>query len=477
MARRGDAASICVAAAVARLAVARPVTLLARVAVMLLACSGSVRAQTQEQEADRIPGIPEESIAVNFPRDFGDPGGVRSALAGRGVTYGINYIGDVLSNPVGGFEQGTRYMGRLEFQLAVDMEKTIGWDGLTFFTNGYQIHGQSISGLNLGVLMPVSFIEALPSTRLFELWLQQELMGENLTLRVGQLSADSEFLISEGASAFLNASWGWPSILGINLPDGGPSYPLGAPAARLAFNPNDTLGFLIGVFSGDPANDCEDLPQVCNPNGLDFPFSQPLLLYEGAIKYNQGEGELAGTLKLGAWRYFGSFLPQSVGNNGLPIGLVPVPDERAENVYGFYAILDQMVYRLPGSGDPRGISVFGRYMTTPSEGNMTETYWEAGLTFNGLLDARPHDMLGIGFAYIGVSSQIIDYNKEQGFPVIPSFEGMLEISYTAQLMQGLTLQPDFQYFWNPGGHTGNPDDPAVATPNAAVLGLRTTINY
>ena len=52
---------------------------------------------------------------VNFPRDFGDPGGVRSALAGRGVTYGINYIGDVLGNPVGGFEQGTRYIGRLEF--------------------------------------------------------------------------------------------------------------------------------------------------------------------------------------------------------------------------------------------------------------------------------------------------------------------------------------------------------------------------
>ena len=477
MARRGDAAGIRIAAVARRLAVARPGTLLATLAVALLVCSGSARAQTQEQEADRIPGIPAESIAVNFPRDFGDPGGVRSALAGRGITYGVNYLGDVLGNPVGGFEQSTRYIGRLEFQLAVDMEKAIGWNGLTFFTNGYQIHGQSISALNLGVLMPVSFIEALPSTRLFELWLQQELMGENLTLRVGQLSADSEFIISQGASAFLNGSWGWPSILGINLPDGGPAYPLAAPAARLAFNPNDTLGFLIGVFSGDPANDCEDLPQVCNPNGLDFPFSQPLLLYEGAIKYNQGDGELAGTLKLGAWRYFGSFLPQSVGNNGLPIGLVPVPDVRAENVYGFYAILDQMIYRRPGSGDPRGISVFGRYMTAPSEGNMVENYWEAGLTFNGLLDARPHDMLGIGFAYIAVSSQIIDYNKEQGFPVIPSFEGMLEISYTAQLMQGLTLQPDFQYFWNPGGHTGNPDDPTVATPNTAVFGLRTTVNY
>ena len=108
-------------------------------------------------------------------------------------------------------------------------------------------------------------------------------------------------------------------------------------------------------------------------------------------------------------------------------------------------------------------------MSAPSEGNMIELYWDAGLTFNGLLDARPHDMLGIGFAYIGVSSQIIDYSKEQGFPVIPSFEGRLEISYTAQLMQGLTLQPDFQYFWNPGGHSGDPDDPDHRDPQCRRL--------
>src|SRR5687767_10332881 len=73
-----------------------------------------VAAQTIEQEGDRVAGIPEPSIAVNFPRDFGDPAGVRSALAGRGITYAVNYIGDVLGNPVGGFAQGTLYDGRLE---------------------------------------------------------------------------------------------------------------------------------------------------------------------------------------------------------------------------------------------------------------------------------------------------------------------------------------------------------------------------
>ena len=325
--------------------------------------------------------------------------------------------------------------------------------------------------------MTVSFIEALPSTRLFELWLDQKLLDDRLSFRFGQLAADSEFLLSDSASAFLNATWGWTALAGVNLPDGGPAYPLAVPAARLAFNPTDQLGLLIGVYSGDPADDCEELPQECNPHGLDFNFGPPLLMGELAIRYNQDEGQLAGTFKLGAWKLYGTFEQQATGNAGLPIGLQPVPGVLDEHDRAMYVMLDQMIYRVPGGGDPKGVTVFGRLIGAPSEGNMIDHYWNAGVTFEGMWSVRPRDVLGIGFAYTGVSSQIIDYNREEGFPVIPSYEGMLEVSYTAHMMQGFALQPDFQYFWNPGAHSAAPDDPYSAVPNAAVFGLRSTINY
>ncbi len=327
--------------------------------------------------------------------------------------------------------------------------------------------------------MSASFIEALPSTRLFEIYLEQKLLDDHLSFRFGQLSADSEFVISEGTAALLNGSWGWPSIVGVNLPDGGPSYPMASSGARIAFNPNETLGFLIGVFSGDPAGNCPDdeLPEECNPDGLLFPFTSPLLIYEADIKYNQGEGELAGKLKVGAWRDFGTFVPENVGNSGLPISLTRIPGVRADKNYGYYAILDQMVYRVPGPGDPRGITLFGSYMAAPPEGNLVQNYFEAGFTINGLHDKRPRDIFSVGFMYLGVSSQVIDYYKSEGFPAAPSYEAVFEASYTAELMKGLCLQPDFQYYWNPGGHVGDPDSPNIATPNAAVVGLRTTINY
>jgi porin len=43
---------------------------------------------------------------------------------------------------------------------------------------------------------------------------------------------------------------------------------------------------------------------------------------------------------------------------------------------------------------------------------------------------------------------------------------------------GWTIQPDFQYIFHPGRHIANPFDPTgAAIPNAAVVGVRTTINY
>ena len=48
-------------------------------------------------------------------------------------------------------------------------------------------------GLHIGNLLQVSSIEALPTTRLYELWLEQKLFNEKFSIRVGQMAADTEF--------------------------------------------------------------------------------------------------------------------------------------------------------------------------------------------------------------------------------------------------------------------------------------------
>ena len=177
-------------------------------------------------------GIPEESIATSLPND-GDPAGIRSALAGAGMTFAITYTGEVLGNPSGGLKRSTLYDGLLVVAGEINFEKFIGWKGLTFHSTFYQIHGRSISGENIGGIAAISDIEAAPSSRLFEAWFEQQLLGDKLTLRFGQLAADEEFLGSEGGGAFIASAFGWPTLTSGNIPFGGPIYPLATPGARL----------------------------------------------------------------------------------------------------------------------------------------------------------------------------------------------------------------------------------------------------
>jgi len=439
----------------------------------------AVLAQAIDQETDRVPGLPEPSIGTSLPRALADPAGVRSALARRGVVFAVNYIGEVLGNPTGGLRQGTFYDGRLEVAVQADLEKGIGWPGLSFFANGYQIHGQSISATDLGVLMPVSFIEADPATRLFEVWLEQKLWDDRLSIRFGQLAVDSEFMLSKGSEAFLNGTWGWSALTDLNMPQNGPAYPLATPGVRLAIKPDDSVSALIGVFNGNPAGDCfytQD-PQVCNPDGLLFPLdAPPLLMAEAAYSYNQEPDGLAGTIKLGGYYNFGHFVHQAIISGGVQIQFARAHPLGVDGDHGFYGVIDQMIYRVPGEGDLKGISLFGRVIGAPDR-NPSTLYWEAGITFAGLDASRPGDVLGIGFAYTGISPDVSDIEKALGRAVIANYEALLEVSYIAEIVPGFTIEPDFQYFWNPGGHVKLPNDPTQAVPDAAVLGVRTTINY
>ncbi len=399
----------------------------------------------------------------------------RKLLADAGVGVGGTYVGESFGN-WGGLNQGVKYDGVLDLYINGDMEKIGLWKGLCFHANGYQIHGQSITADNIGSLMPIGNLEATPATRLFELWFEQSLLNDHMSVRVGQLTADAEFLISEGGSYFLNGTWGWPSIAAADLPSGGPAYPLATPGVRVGINPTDQVGLIIAVFNGDPVGPaCTGDPQKCNDNGLDFRLDDPpLLMVEGSYKYNQ-EG-LPGTIKVGGWNHFGTFEHQRFDSGGLPIAVTGNPGRPLSNDSGVYGIIDQLIWRLPNSKEVKGVGVFGRVVVAPSDRNLIDFYADGGVTFSGMIARRPDDSFAIGFAYTGISDQVHGFDLDSGLPEARTYEALLEICYTLQLKSGWKLQPDFQYISQPGGNV--PDDSGNgAVDDAVVLGARTTINF
>ena len=451
----------------------------------------TAQSETSDQPSADVGTAPPPSIQSSLG-PYGDPGGVRSFLSSKGITYSFTYIGEVLGNGSGGIKRGTIYEGRLAMQLDADLDKLLGWEGATFHTNAYQIHGRGLSRYYLANLLVTSGIEALPSTRLYELWLEQKLLDGKLFVRAGQLAADTEFVVSQTAGLFFNSTFGFPGITAANLPNGGPAYPLATPGIRVKVAPTESLAILIGLFNGDPAGRPNPYygptdPQILNPSGTSFRVQDPPLLFaEAAYSYGQEKTPeaLPGTLKLGYWHHFGRFDDRRFDTAGLSLADPSTTGiaRRLRGNDGVYGIIDQSIYRVPGTDD-QGASVFLRVSGSPGDRNAVGFYADAGIAFKGLIPGRPNDTFGVSVAYLKISE--VDRRLDLdtiGFTGAPiprrDAEALIEATYQAEVVPGFTLQPDFQYVFRPGGNVVDTRDPyGRPVKDAAIGGLRATIRY
>ena len=422
-------------------------------------------------------GRPDESVLSSLGPRMESLGGMRPALARNGLGLSGTYIGEVLGNPNGGIEQGTHYDGLLDIHLDGDMERMIGWKGLCFHTNMFQIHGSSVSGENLLSITAASNIEAFPSTRLDEFWFEQSLFNERVAVRFGKLAADAEFMFADSAGAFISSTFGWTTISSDNLPFGGPIYPFASPGVRVSVSATDRLTLMTAVFDDNPIGDCaEDLdPGQCNKYGLEFRLDDPpLLLSEADYSYNQ-DGAMPGIIKIGGWHDFGKFDDQRFDENGGLQGVTGLDPRVRDGTYGIYGIIDQVIYQRPGE-DGGNVSVFARVIGSPSDRNQVNAYFDTGVVFTGMVSSRPNDVLGVGVAYTGISDEASDFDSDSGLSIVRDREVLLEVSYTFEIMPGWALQPDFQYIWNAGGNV--PDDSGTRPiKDAMVLGARTTVSF
>ena len=329
------------------------------------------------------------------------------------------------------------------------MQKLLGWRGGTFHANAYYVHGIGPTS-NTGSIFAVSNLEGFETVRLDELWFEQALLDDKLKIRIGALAADTEFFVSDTAGAFLNGTFGWAGILASDMIQGGPAYPLTSMGVRVAYTPNDNLTIMAALFNGSPADPYAADPQQSNRHGTDFRFGDgELLIVEGAYKYDAG---LPGTVKLGGWKQFDA-----------PAGIYTDFNSGAtlRSEHGLYAIVDQQIWK---GGDDRGINVFARVSGGPSDRSFMDFYFDTGVLFSGLVPGRAKDTFGAAFGYGQVSNELRGTD-----PTLAAKEAVLELNYTAQICDGITITPDFQYFWDPGATQG--------IDHAAVFGARTKISY
>jgi porin len=425
-----------------------------------------------------------------FERDrlTGDWGGLRKQLEDTGITVGITDVSETLSNPTGGIRQLSIYQGLLDASLNLDLDKLLGWPGATFYTDGYWISGEGLSKNAIGNLLTVSSIEALASTRLHDMWLQQELLDHQASIRIGQITIDDEFYISQYSAGFVNSTFGCPDILSTDLPSGGPCYPFAVPGARLRGAPTSDLTLSAAVFNGNPAPPGPSDPQVRNSSNTNFLIGQGGWLAIAELAYTFDQESITSTnlsdVKFGGWYHSADFpdlsrdmLGQSLANpasNGIPA--------THHGNFGPYLIVDKMLWRRPDTAT-QGLAAFLRLGYAPPDRNLISLEIDAGLTFKGLFPTRELDVLGIGASY-GRIGDVRRLDRDQVLFTgierpIRDYENVLEITYEARIAPWWLLQPDLQLIFHPGGFTSAPAPAAVGRPipNALVIGIRSGITF
>jgi porin len=431
----------------------------------------------------------------------GDWFGVRTTLEDKGVEISGGYTAEVWGNTTGGLKQGAVYTGLLDFGATVDLEKLLGWKGGSLSTTWLWLSGRDASEDLVGNFLTISNIAGFNTLRMLELWFQQDFFqrGDDgppgLSIRAGQITADSEFVISDYGALFTNGTFGWPAFLYTNIPEGGPGYPMGTLGVRVAVNPWEWMTVKSAVFQGNV------FAQNVNRHGFRWDLNPDLGYFwinELQVRWNQGDdtNELPGQAKFGAWFHTASFADPFFDENDVPLGDADSsgnPETHPWN-YGFYWILDQMLYREPGElrtaaslgkdgksvaavegskqivekPSKQGLGWFGRIAFEPQNRNFVGFYFETGLVYTGLISTRDEDELGIGFSYAQLTNGARETLELEGSRGVGA-EMVLEFTYKAILTPWLYIQPDAQLIINPGA--------TQDLSNAFVIGGRVSINF
>ena len=366
----------------------------------------------------------------------GDWNGVRPLLSEHGFAPYLTYTASFWANLSGGRQTGVQPNGYLDFGLEVDLAKLGTWEGLGFHTDFHWWQGDEPTTKLIGGLlaMALSDWEAASTFRVFNIYLRQALDGDRWVFKIGQIAADTDFMISRYGGVFLNAAFGDLASQNLNLD--APVYPLAAPGVFASGRFWPWLIGRVGAYTGDAGDD------VAGNHGFGWELgSNAGYTFFSELAASPPDGmllpatyTLGGIFDTGGSAQFGTGVQRTFH-------------------YEIYLMIDQALL-VDGQGDPK-LGLFARMSGSPQDArNVVGVYADGGLAWVGPVPQRPNDTAGIAVSILRFTQDFQQQTKSG------SGETVLELTYQFAIAPWLVVQPDAQFFF----------DPAISRTNAYALG-------
>jgi len=438
------------------------------IAVSLLLSSSAFALNVENPVPDlQTPGTLSQGLKSwwNGPYFTGDWDKIRTRLATHGIEFVSTYVIDTLGSVAGGKRQSFAEDSSLGMDLNVDFEKAASLKGLQFHVSMVYRQGNNLAS-DIGNKFPPSSIYGSEQIRLYNLYVEQAVFDDKLSLKFGRLGAGDDFAQSPLYWTFLtNSIDGCPINLPINFFF--TVYPTSTWGARLKFHPTSAFMWKGGIYHQDSGVGRNAA------HGADFTWRDKGLLYIQELSYLPNQYPAAkgmpGNYKLGLFYSTGDFKDQYLDKNGSSYALTGLPQRERNGNYGLYFHADQQIYREPGPKKDQGLTPLFVMVFQPTNVNQIPFFFDGGLIYKGLVPKRDDDVTAVGFAWGAWSRNLNKYQHDAGL-YEQKYEVILEATYKIAVNQWLYIQPDVQYIINPSGGTKD-------LPDALVIGARTGVTF
>ncbi|MBV8613985.1 MAG: carbohydrate porin [Acetobacteraceae bacterium] len=428
-------------------------------------------------QQENQPGVPPPPAPAFQENLFGDWGGVRTHLSNLGINYTLDWTDETAGNISGGLKQGATTAYQVGLQIDMDWEKIAGIQGFSTHFAAVNRGGRNLSGAFIGdnVIQAQEIWGATFGTVVHGVWFygEQKLLNGRIDAVLGRVFPGMDFAASPLYCNFMTLTiCGHPR--GLTAEQGFIDWPSNTWGGRVRVRPTPDTYVMSGIYASQPF-----------PSGGISGFDWSTNKITGTVYANEvawepvvGPDRLPGHYKVGVAYDTTNFPDNYFDVFQTPYVLSGLPPRQDHSRTQIWVTFDQLLFRnghLPNNG----LTLLGAYVHDTPRNSLYQSFVWGGLLYSGFWRTRPADQIGLGITYYQISPSLSQTESlEQAFDLPPSYPYgvqnhamVFELNYQIAAYRGIIIQPEFEFFLRPGGVSPS------RVPNAAVLGLKTHVNF
>ncbi len=387
--------------------------------LMLLAFSAPGIPGIQAQSLPPASVAPEQSGGRHSAR-FNSIQGAKSALKEHGITLSGFLQLDGSTAASGGQPNPLGFDGQdlLDVTTKIDAKKLLGWPGGTFMIDVQSHNGPSILLRQMPAIQDPDNMDAYQETSVDRAWFQQSLFKQKAAAQVGVMYVDDRFFTVPYGQNFVSLNFSSDASISTFVL---PTFPKGSFGGDVFVHPVKGLSLAGGMW---------------NDHATELSYDPGGDLYVTEEGWQGAWHGLPYKVQAGAWRDTGRFRRFAGGIT--------------HDASGEYAVASQKWWRPQGSSR-RGLGTFFQFGTGPPAVAAVRRHYGGGVVWTGPAASRPRDEIGFAF-----SDSLLTAKSR----FVYGYENEFEAYYQMAAWEGLTVQPDIEYWLHPGGMT---------TPNTTLV--------